>query len=374
VIQHERGSQRPIEPTFYPRGRSLPTFRPQQLLAVARRLFVAAGVPAADAETVAGSLVDSNLCGHDSHGVIRVQQYVGCLRDGKLHAGVSLDTLRETPALLAADGNWGLGQVQAYRLLDRLMAKAKTVGIASGTIRRCGHIGRLGEYAEWAADRGTAFFATVNSHGCGQRVAPPGGTKGRISTNPVCFGAPTPTNPLVLDFSTSACAEGKVRVAYQKGVPVPEGWIQDVNGVPSTDPSVLYCDPPGTILPFGGAQTYKGFGLGFMLDALVGGLSGGESSRPDRPMSGVGNSVLFTLWDVDAFGGREHFLATVGGLSAYVRDTPRAAGVDRIVLPGDPEREARERRRAEGLAIPDGTWAILKNLGDELGINVEGFV
>ena len=200
-------------------------------------------------------------------------------------------------------------------------------------------------------------------------LSPPGGTQGRISTNPLCFGAPTPSNPLIR-LSTSALAEGKVRVAYQKGIPVPEGLIQDANGRPTCDSSALYNDPPGTILPFGGAQAYKGFGLGFLLDALVGGLSGGESSRPDRPMGGVGNSVLFTLWDVDAFGGREHFLTTVGGLSDYVRNTPRAEGVDRIVLPGDPERETRERRRVEGIAIPDGTWAILKNLADELGIEL----
>jgi hydroxycarboxylate dehydrogenase B len=350
----------------------LPTFRPEHLLDVARRLFVAAGVPAAEAETVATSLVDANLCGHDSHGVIRVSQYIGFVRDGKLRPGVPLDVMKETPALLAADGNWGLGQVQAYRVLDRLMAKVKAVGVASGTIRRCGHIGRLGEYAEWAAARGAALFATVNSHGSGQRVAPPGGVQGRISTNPVCFGAPTPTNPLVLDFSTSACAEGKVRVAHQKGVPIPEGWIQNASGCSSTNPADLYCDPPGTILPFGGPQAYKGFGLGFMLDVLAGGLSGGESSRPDRPMSGVGNSVLFVLWDVDAFGGRDHFLTTVGGLERYVRETPRAAGVDRIVLPGDPERETREKRRAEGIQVPDGTWAILRKLGEELGVELNG--
>src|SRR5205085_6963618 len=139
--------------------------------------------------------------------------------------------------------------------------------------------------------------------------------------NPLCIGVPTPTHPLVLDFSTSACAEGKVRVAYQKGAPVPAGWIQDAAGNPSTDPGVLYGEPQGTILPFGGPQAYKGFGLGFMLDVLAGGLSGGESSRPDRPMSGVGNSVLFTMWDVDAFGGRDHFLTTVGDLGRYVRET-----------------------------------------------------
>ena len=348
----------------------MPTTRPDVLLDFARRLFVAAGVPGDQAGTVARSLVDANLCGHDSHGVMRVPQYVGFVRDGKLFPGAELTVLRETPAILAADAGWGLGQVQAYRLLDRLLPKAKAVGIASGTLRRCGHIGRLGEYAEWAAGHGLALFATVNSHGSGRRVAPPGGTRGRLSTNPICFGAPTPSDPLVLDFSTSAVAEGKVRVALQKGEPVPDGWILDAAGRPSTNPADLYTDPPGSILPFGGPQAYKGFGLSLMMDALAGGLSGGDCSRPDRPMPGLGNGVVFALWDVDSFGGRECFLSAVGGLSDFVRDTPPAPGVAEITLPGDPERRTRTRRRAEGIPIPDGTWALLTNLAVELGVGV----
>jgi uncharacterized oxidoreductase len=280
--------------------------------------------------------------------------------------------LRQTPAILAADGGWGPGQVQAYRLLDRLLPKTKAVGIAGGTLRRCGHIGRLGEYAEWAAGRGLALFATVNSHGSGRRVAPPGGTQGRISTNPICFGCPTPTDPLVLDFSTSAVAEGKVRVAFQKGELVPEGWILDSAGRPTTNPADLYADPLGSILPFGGPQAYKGFGLGLMMDVLAGGLSGGECSRPDRPMPGLGNSVVFVLWDVDAFGGRECFLTAVGGLTDFVRSTPRAEGAGEITLPGDPERRSRRRREVEGIPIPDATWTMLTKLADEMSVPIPG--
>lgn len=356
--------------TFYTWGRPVPTFRPDVLLDFTRRLFVAAGVPAGDAQTIARSLVDANLCGHDSHGVMRIAQYVGFVREGKLVPGAPLTVLRETPAILAADGGWGPGQVQTYRLLDRLLPKAKAVGIAGGTLRRCGHIGRLGEYAEWAAGRGLALFATVNSHGSGRRVSPPGGTQGRISTNPICFGAPTPTDPLILDFSTSAVAEGKVRVAFQKSEPVPEGWILNAAGQPTTKPADLYTDPPGSILPFGGAQAYKGFGLGLLMDALAGGLSGGECSRPDRPMPGLGNSVVFVLWDVDAFGGREHFLATVGGLTDYLRNTPRAEATAEITLPGDPERRTRRRREVDGIPIPDGTWGLLTKLAGDLGVAV----
>ena len=163
----------------------MPTFAAAALQPFVQHLFIAAGVPADSAATVARSLVDANLCGHDSHGVMRVPQYIGFLKDGKYHANPPLTVLHETPAVLATDGGWGLGQVQAYRLLDKLIEKARHLGVAAGSIRNCGHIGRLGEYAEVAAGHNLAFFATVNSHGAGRRVVPPNGMEGRISTNPI---------------------------------------------------------------------------------------------------------------------------------------------------------------------------------------------
>jgi uncharacterized oxidoreductase len=348
----------------------VPTYPAETLTSFARSLFVRAGVPDDEARIVSESLIDSNLCGHDSHGLIRVLQYIGFLRDGELRSGVPLAVLNETPALLALDGNWGLGQVQAYRTLERLLPKAKSLGISVATLKQCGHIGRLGEYAEWAARHQLALIATVNSHGSGQRVAPPGGTQGRISTNPLCLGAPTPADPLVLDIGTSACAEGKVRVSYQKGEAIPEGWVIDSKGQPCTDPSVLYTEPRGTILPFGGPQAYKGFGLGLLLDVLAGGLSGGKCTNPESPMPGVGNSVLMMLLDPKQFAGFDHFLDQSGKLTEYVRSSPCAEGVERITLPGDPERLTKEKRLREGIAISDGTWQLLAKLAGELGVQV----
>ena len=348
----------------------MPTLQAEPLRNFSRSLFVAAGVPDAEAVVVSSSLVDANLCGHDSHGVIRIPQYVGFVREGKLFCNVPLTKLNETPALLSADAGWGLGQVQSYRLLDILLPKAKALGIAAGTMRKCGHIGRLGEYAEWAAERGCAFMATVNSHGSGQRVAPPGGTAGRLSTNPLCLGAPTPTDPLVLDIGTSAAAEGKVRVCFQKGEKTPDGWLLDHQGKPTNDPGVLYNEPRGTLLPFGGAQAYKGFGLSLLLDALAGGLSGGSSSRADAPLPGLGNTVLFVLFSIDQFAGSEHFLKESGTLAGFVRSTPRAKGVNAITLPGDPERLTKQKRLVDGIAIPDGTWSLLTKLAGELKVTV----
>jgi len=345
----------------------VPTLAPDKLQSFARCLFEAGGVPADEAAIVAASLVDANLCGHDSHGVIRIPQYLRGVREGKVQPGKPLVIDKETAAVLVADGQWGLGQVQAHRLLRLLVPKARQQGLAAGTLRQCGHIGRLGEYAEAAARDSLALFATVNGHGYGRNVAPPGGIDGRIGTNPLCFGAPTSAAPVVLDIGTSVAAEGKVRVAYNKGTRVPEGWLIDPAGKPTTDPGVLYREPRGTILPLGGAQAYKGFGIGLLLDMLAGGLSGAPCSRPEHPATS-GNAVLFVAFDIAAFAGAEHFLHEVSDLTAAIRTCPKAEGVSEIMVPGDPERKEKARRQSAGIPLDDGTWKQLSDLAVELKV------
>jgi uncharacterized oxidoreductase len=199
-------------------------------------------------------------------------------------------------------------------------------------------------------------------------VAPPGGVEGRISTNPICLGVPTRGEPVVLDFGTSVAAEGKVRVHFQKKEPAPEGWLIDSQGLPTTDASVLYTDPRGTILPFGGSQAYKGFGLGLLLDMLAGGLSGGACSNPEAPMAGIGNAVVLALFNPDCFGGQDCFLNNVTGLSEFVRTCPTANGVNSITLPGDPERAMLAKRTQEGISIPDGTWQLLADEATKMNV------
>jgi len=350
----------------------MPTFTAPTLTTFAQSLFEAARVPASDAGVVARSLVEANLCGHDSHGVMRVPQYIDFLRKGTYKPGVPLTPMSETPAVLAADANWGLGQVQAYRLLDKLVPKAKMLGVAAGTLRNCGHVGRLGEYAEFAAKEKMALFAAVNSHGSGRRVAPPGGIEGRISTNPICIGAPTSGDPVVIDFGTSAAAEGKVRAQFQKKQPCPDGWLIDHTGAPCTDPAVLYNEPRGNLVPFGGSQAYKGFGLGLLLDLLCGGLSGGSCSNPSLPLPGIGNAAVFILLNPSLFGGAEHFLKETDGLSAYVRSCPTTAGIAAITLPGDPELLSKACRLVEGIPVPDGTWELIEKTARELNVALPG--
>lgn len=347
----------------------MPTLRADVLTHFVSDLFRGAGVPDGEAEAVSQSLVGSNLRGHDSHGVMRVSQYVGFLEKGEYQTGVDLTVLHETPAVVVCDARWGFGQVQAHRLLDRIIPKAKALGLSAGTMRDCGHIGRLGEYAERAAEEGLLLIATVNNCGAGQRVAPPGGIAPRLGTNPLCIGVPTEADPVVLDFGTSVVAEGKVRVYQINKKPVPEGWLLDSAGLPTTDPSVLYESPLGSILPMGGAQAYKGFGLSLVLDMLSGGLTGGRSSHPGAPPA-RGNNVVFLAFDPEGFAGREALLRESTGLVDYVRETPRAPGFASITLPGDPERATLARRSAEGVPLEEAHWGKLVELAERLGVAV----
>ena len=202
----------------------MPTLRPSQLQEFATRLLQAGGASAAEAQIVGRSLVDANLRGYDSHGVMRIPYYVQAIKEGEVVPGEELTVLDEGPSRVVADGNWGFGQVQAVRLLKMLASKAHTAGQAIGTMTHSGHIGRLGEYCELAAAEGLVSLLMVNSHGAAVRVAPPGGKAPRLSTNPLAIGVPLGNEPLVLDFSTSATAEGKVRVKKIAGQQCPEGW------------------------------------------------------------------------------------------------------------------------------------------------------
>lgn len=346
----------------------MPTLSADALFTFARSLFHAK-LPPDEAEVVARSLVDSNLAGHDSHGVIRIMQYLKAVEAGNLKPGATFTVVNETPAVLVADGNKGFGQVQAHRLLDRLIPMARKVGLAAGTLKHCGHIGRLGEYAEKATAHRLAFLGTVNGHGYARPVAPPGGREARIGTNPLCIGAPTLSDPVILDIGTSVCAEGKVRVCYNKGQPTPPGWLLDAEGKPTTDPRVLYHEPRGTILPLGGAQAYKGFGIALLLDMFAGGLSGGPCARPGYPLLGA-NAVFFLVIDMDRFAGAEHFLREVTDLAEAVRTCPRTEGVAEIMVPGDPERRERAKRRMTGIPLDDGTWKQLTELAVNVGVTL----
>ena len=350
----------------------MPRISASLLREFADALLLAGGASEDEASLVASSLVGANLRGYDSHGVMRIPYYIQAMHDGEVLPGAELTVTSHSASPIVADANWGFGQVQANRLLDRLSEQAAQQGLGVGTMVHCGHIGRLGEYCELAAARGLLSILMVNSHGAAVRVAPPGGIAPRLSTNPLAMGIPNGPNgeePLVLDFSTSATAEGKVRVKKIAGEKCPDGWLLDNLGRPTCDPNTLYGNPPGSILPMGGSQAYKGFGLGLMIEIFCGALSGGVCAR-EVPYPKKGNCVFMLLLDPRHFGGADHFRAEVTQLTEYVRSCPRLEGVERILLPGDPERFFLQKKMAEGITLDAENWSALVKLAERLQVSV----
>jgi uncharacterized oxidoreductase len=346
----------------------VPTFDSPTLVRFAQSVLEAVGVLPDGARIVAESLIGANLCGHDSHGLLRLPQYVDFIKTGAYAPNADLKVESDQGAVVTTDGGWGLGQVQSHRLLDMILPKAREFGLAAGSGRHFGHIGRLGEYAERVAGEGMILLSTVNNCGAGQRVAPPGGVEPRLGTNPLCVGVPTGRDPVVLDFGTSVVAEGKVRNYFMNDrKPVPPGWLLDPEGNPTTDSSVLYEKPLGSILPMGGEQAYKGFGLAFVLDILAGGLSGGKTAYPGAPPA-KGNNVFFLVIQPALFAGADHLLAESLGLSEYVVSSKKREGVEKILLPGDPERLSRQKRQATGIPIEQGHWDKFVAMAEAIGV------
>lgn len=345
----------------------MPTISSETLESFARDIFVAAGISSEEAAVVAGSLVAANLRGHDSHGVMRIPSYYDKIRGREVVPGAAFSVQKESDSLLVADGNWGFGQIQARRLTERLIDKAKTTGLAVGTLIHTTHIGRLGEYCELAAAAGLVSIVMVSTHGNSRHVAPIGGRVARLGTNPMAFGVPDGESLLLLDFATSATSEGNVRIEKIAGRRCPDGWLLDSDGVPTNDPNALYANPRGTILPMGGSQAYKGFGIALMIEIFAGALSGGVCMR-EVPVNQKGNCTFLQLYDPEHLGGREHFASEVRQLCEFIRSCPLAEGAESITLPGDRERRALAERSVCGIPFDEENWLELVKLAGELGV------
>ncbi|MBX7167776.1 MAG: Ldh family oxidoreductase [Pirellulales bacterium] len=345
----------------------MPQIQVTPLRVFAAELLAALGLGPDEAGLVAEHLVDANLCGHDSHGVIRLRGYAQQVAIGELVPGADLQVLTATPAVLHVDGQLGFGPVQMQRLNERLAAMARQAGVSSGSLRRCGHIGRLGYYCDWFARHGLVSLIAVNDNGVCRNVAPPGGLRPRISTNPLAFGIPGVARTVVFDSSTSVVAHGKILVRRDEGQRCPEGWIQDAQGHPATDPHVLLADPPGTLLPLGGVAAYKGFGLGLMVDLLAAGMSGGFC--PPAPAGEVDcNNVLVTVWDPARWGMLEHLAAESERLASWINEPPLRLGVEHVDLPGERSAAIRQQRLEYGIPLADKTWQGLLELAAQHGI------
>ncbi len=342
----------------------MPVFAAPNLTAMSQRLLEAAGVPPDTARQVVVSLVEGNLAGHDSHGVMRLVQYIRAIERGQINPNAELEIVRETATTALVDAHWAFGQVAARRAMEIAIAKAQQHSLGAVGMRNSAHIGRLGEYALMAVEHGMIGFVTCNSS---PLTAPYGGVDRVFGTNPYAYAFPRSGQPFLMDFATSVAAEGKLRVAMAKGVPVPEGWILDRDRNPTTNPADFY--DGGVILPLGG---HKGYGLLMVADLLGGALTGhGCTSLPEHS---TGNGVFMMAIDIEAFCPVEELTDTVDRLSAHIKAGHKAPGFDEILIPGEPEFRSKEQRERDGIYLPDATWREIVEAAERYGISEERLV
>jgi len=327
-----------------------------------------------EARRIATYLATANLTGHDSHGVIRVPVYMRWKKTGSVVPNQTAEVVVDTPSLAVVDGKFGYGQTVAPVAVRIGIDKCKTAGLAAVALRNAGHIGRVGDWAEMAAAEGLVSVHFVNAAGS-LLVAPFGGVEKRLSTAPYCVGIPRHgEDPIVLDFATSIVAEGKCLVASRGGKKLPDGALVDADGTLSDDPHVLYGpytpDGPrdhtagtGAIRAFG---EHKGSGLAFICELLGGALTGTGATAANRRFA---NGMLAFYIDPKVVDTSSVFEGEMSRYVDFIRATKPVAGVEQVLIPGDPERRTRAERSKNGVPLPDDTWAAIVNTARDVGVS-----
>jgi hydroxycarboxylate dehydrogenase B len=336
-------------------------------------IFQRVGSSPGEARAVAASLVDANLTGHDSHGVLRVPRYVDWVRSGDTVPNQTIARLVDTPVIAVLDGRHGFGQIVAPEAVDVGVAKAKVAGLSAVALRNSGHVGRVGEWAERAAAAGMISIHFVNAAGS-ILVAPFGGVERRLSTAPFCVGIPREgADPVVLDFATSLVAEGKVNVASFGGKPLPPDALIGPDGALSGDPALLYGPLDGEghrnhALGLGAIRAFgehKGSGLALICELLGGSLTGNGATEPNRKFA---NGMFSLYLDPDQIDPSHVFDADMARYLAWFREAKVAPG-EAVLTPGEPERMARAKRLATGVPLPEEAWEAILASARSVGVN-----
>jgi len=332
-----------------------------KLVALVDAIMRAAGCDDTEAATIARRLVDSNLVGHDSHGVLRVGRYLEWMRNGWVKANQRPTIVFESDTIAIVDGNCGFGQVVGEFAGGRGIQKAARTGIAMIGLRNCGHLGRVGDWAELAASAGQVSLHFLNTSS-GLRVAPFGGSDRRLSTNPITIGIPVAGgDPVIMDMTTSMAAEGKLMVALNRGESVPEGWIIDSQGRATTDPKDFYAG--GALLTVGG---HKGSGLSIVTDLLAGAIATGKSSDPSDQI--LRNNMLSIYIAPEVYDAQGTVAQEVARFLDWVKASPPLRPGVPVLLPGEIERKTRAERTARGIPIDAKTRTDLIAAAVSVGI------
>jgi len=344
-------------------------FQAAPLARAIEALVAAGGSEPREAQLVAKNLVTANLTGHDSHGIGMIPRYVESLQEGGLqpnrHPAIKFDG----GALIALDGRAGYGQVIGLEATDIAIERAKAHGVCVMALANSHHLCRIGQWAEQAVAQGLVSISFVNVISR-SIVAPFGGSDARFGTNPCTVGVPLAGQPpFILDMATSGVAQGKVRVAHNKGEKLPPGLLLDDQGKPTLEARFGVLEPFGALTTFG---LHKGYGLAVVCELLGGALSGGGTwHTADRSKKRVLNGMLTILIDPRKLGTAAVFEREARAFVEWVKQSPPAPGVDRVRIAGDPERETRARREKEGIAVDATTWQEIRAAGTKVGVDAK---
>ena len=341
-------------------------FKASPLTAAIRAIVKAGGSSDREADLVSTNLVEANLKGHDSHGVGMIPRYIDSIKEGGLAVNAHVSITLDANALLTLDGNKAYGQVAGFEAMELAAERAKRHGVCVMGLSNAHHVGRIGHWAEQAIGHGlvSIHFVNVISRPV---VAPWGGSDARHGTNPFCVGIPRKDkDPVVLDFATSRIAQGKTRVAYNKGEALPPGILIDTDGNPTTDPRYSVLEPLGAILPFG---EHKGSGLALVCEILGGALTGGQTvhGRSDG-LRRVLNGMFSILIDPGKLGTAGNLAAEMEEFIAWHTASPPNPQTEQLLIAGQPERISKAKRLVEGVPVDATTWKEILAAGEKAGI------
>jgi hydroxycarboxylate dehydrogenase B len=340
----------------------LPIKDPEYLQRLTEAILEAAGASKDEAAIVADHLVTSNLYGVDSHGVIRIVEYLQLIEKGEMKLGSPPEVVRNFKATANLDGRSGIGQLAAKKAMEIAIEKASEYGTGTVTIFNSGHIGRLGAYPVLAAQRDMVGIFYVK--GKGGDASPMGGRKALLGTSPMSYAIPVQDSPPIFsDFATTVSAEGKIRVMKSKGLPLPEGWVLDSKGKPSRDPDDFY-KRGGSLALFGG---HKGYALNLFLEGVAGALSG-AGVLDEIPSA---NAAIAQAINIEFFTDLAKFKKNMKHLVDEIRSSLPAEGSSEVLLPGDIEYREMTKRKEKGIDIDDAAWQDIIDVAEKLHVMVE---
>jgi len=354
-------------------------FSYKQLYSFTESVFLAMGCSAKDASTATKVLIAADLRGIDSHGVARLSGYVRLWEAGRINATPNLSIVHETPSTAVVDGDAGLGLVVAPYAMQIAIDKAKQVGTGWVSVKNSNHFGIAGYHAMMALEHDMIGMAMTNASAL---VAPTFSSEKMLGTNPIAVAIPAGNEPaFVADMATTTAANGKLEILQRKNADAPHGWVQDSNGNDVTDANIL--KKGGALLPLGSDRehgSHKGYALGSIVDIFSAVLSGGSYGpwAPPFPayiplpqnMPGQGLGHFFGAMRIDAFRPAQDFKSNMDNWITRFRNATPIDPAQKVLIPGDPERESHEARMQTGIPIVEPVVLDLQEVGARFGFHL----